>query len=78
MDPDQMAADINLQYFPKSGHVQIQESGWLGVQTPHEKAQSYRRPRNAVDHVSDCRYVSDCRSSDHKFDLGPAQYFRGD
>ena len=31
--------------------------------------------RSAVSNVSDCRYVSDCRSRGHEFDPSPAPYF---
>ena len=31
---------------------------------------------NTVGIVSDCRYVSDCRSTGREFDSGPVQYFR--
>ena len=35
-------------------------------------------PRIAVGIVSDCRYVSDCKSRGREFDPGPVPYFRGD
>ena len=34
-------------------------------------------PRSAVDNVSDCSYVSDCRSRGREFDPGRVPYFRG-
>ena len=35
-------------------------------------------PRSAVGNLSDCRFMSDCRSSGRKFDPGPVSYFGGD
>ena len=34
-------------------------------------------PRSTVGNMSDCRYVSDCRSRGRKFDPGPVPYFHG-
>ena len=33
---------------------------------------------SAVGNVSDCRYLSDCRSRGPEFDPGPVPFFRGD
>ena len=33
---------------------------------------------SAVGNVSECRYVSGCRSRGHKFNPGPVPYFRVD
>ena len=38
----------------------------------------YTEPRSAVGNVSDCRYVSDCRSRGREFDPGSFPYFHGD
>ena len=35
-------------------------------------------PRNTFGNVSDCRYVSDCRSRGRKVAPDPDPYFRGD
>ena len=35
-------------------------------------------PGSAVNNVSDCRYVSNCRSGDRELDPGQVPYFRGD
>ena len=34
--------------------------------------------RSTVSNMSDCRYVSDCRSRGREFDPGPVSYFHGD
>ena len=36
------------------------------------------RPHCAVGNVSDCRYMSHCRSMDREFDPGPVPYIPGD
>ena len=43
-----------------------------------EEKNHIARLHSAVGNVSDCRYVSDCRSRGHKFDPGPVPYFCGD
>ena len=50
-------------------HLQL-----YGLLTQNELA----GPGGAVGYMSDCRYVSDCRSRGRKFDPSPVPYFRGD
>ena len=35
-------------------------------------------PHSTVGNLSDCSYVSDCRSRSREFNPGPVPYFRGD
>ena len=43
-----------------------------------ETQRRHTGPQSAVGNVSDCRYVSDCRSRGREFDPSPVPYFLGD